>query len=162
MFPTFIQELLYPGIDYSGLFEYLMVNSLSVICNDRLVKLPFFMSDMFIIISLLLLRLLRQQAASLSRCLGTFPLIILFVTTGPVQHPCHCHVSFFWQKATENDDLDEKAGMGESDWEVTVINAYRPPFLQPVVFRTVLSSVTEPYLLWTNELVTPWLFLRRG
>ncbi|CAM8967874.1 unnamed protein product [Rhodiola kirilowii] len=35
------------------------------------------------------------------------------------------------QTATENDELDEKAGMGESDREGT-IKAYRPPFLQPV------------------------------
>ncbi|CAM8970723.1 unnamed protein product [Rhodiola kirilowii] len=49
------------------------------------------------------------------------------------------------QTATENDELDEKAGMGESDREGT-IKAYRPPFLQPVELRSAVPSYTEPLL----------------
>ncbi|CAM8961858.1 unnamed protein product [Rhodiola kirilowii] len=49
------------------------------------------------------------------------------------------------QTATENDELDEKAGMRESDREDT-IKAYRPPFLQPVELRSAVSSYTEPLL----------------
>ncbi|CAM8964691.1 unnamed protein product [Rhodiola kirilowii] len=43
------------------------------------------------------------------------------------------------QTATENDELDEKAGMGESDREGT-IKAYRPPFLQPVELRSAKGT----------------------